>query len=276
MELSFVIWNTKRKALYQEVCNLVFEQQADFLILIETDTESNQLVQQLSAKTGRQFYYQKNISKFKNGHLYSADPYNSIKTIYEHQRYCIKEIKTSTTLFNLCIVHLPSKNNWGNSADHDTMCIQLMDDIRFVEKTNKHRRSIIVGDFNMNPFEDGIINARGLHAVMNRDIAQTNSREIYGTSYDFFYNPMWSLMGDLGKAGLNGTHYHNTSTYISHFWNMYDQILVRPEMLDNFDDNDLSIVEKINGVSLTKIVKSTVRVDDNISDHLPIAFKLNF
>jgi len=275
MELSFILWNTQRKALYKEVTDLVFEQNAEFVILIENIADPWQLVNQLSASTGKQFYYHKNI-QFKKGHFYSINSDSSTSTLYEHPRYCIKEIKTSNALFNLCIVHLPSKNNWGNQDDHNAMCTQLIEDINFVEAQNKHRRTIIVGDFNMNPFENGMINAFGLHSVMNRDIAKTNNREIYNKKFEFLYNPMWSFLGDFGRGNVNGTHYHNTSTYASHFWNMYDQILIRPDLLDNFDDNKLFIIEKINGVSLTKIIRATTRIDDSISDHLPLNFKLDF
>jgi hypothetical protein len=156
------------------------------------------------------------------------------------------------------------------------MCALLIQHIRHVEEQNGHKRTIIVGDFNMNPFENGIMNANGLHSIMDRDIAKTGSREVLGAEYEFFYNPMWFFFGDLGRGGVNGTHYYNTSTYLNHFWNMYDQVLVRPDLINNFDDNNLFIIENINGVSLTKVVRSTLRIDDEISDHLPLKFKLNF
>lgn len=276
MEKSFIIWNTKRKALYDEVSDLAFEQNADFIILIESTAVPSQMIDYLEIKTNQKFYYHKNTLQFENGHLYSKFKTNDVRTLTEHKRYSIKEIKTENEIFNLGIVHLPSKNNWGNSADHDAMCTVLKRDIDYFENDNGHKKSIIVGDFNMNPFENGLINATGLHSVMDREIAETKSRNIYDDEYEFLYNPMWSYLGTKGKGTVNGTNYHNTSKFMNYYWNLYDQVLIRPDLLKYFNEDQLEIITEINGTSLTKRVKETTRIDDSISDHLPVRFKLKF
>jgi hypothetical protein len=35
---------------------------------------------------------------------------------------------------------------------------------------------VVIGDFNMNPFDRGMVNANGFHAVMSRQIAALRSR----------------------------------------------------------------------------------------------------
>lgn len=276
METSFVIWNTKRKSLYDQVSDLAHEQTADLIILIESTAVPSQMINYLEIKTNQKFYYHKNTMQFENGHLYFKYENSEVRTLTEHKRYSIKEIKTCSEIFNLVIVHLPSKNNWGNSADHDAMCTVLIRDIDYFEKDNGHKKSIIVGDFNMNPFENGLINATGLHSVMDREIAETKSRNIYDKEYEFLYNPMWSYLGTKGKGIVNGTNYHNTGKYLNYYWNLYDQILIRPDLLKYFDEDKLEIITEINGTSLTKRVKETTRIEDSISDHLPVRFKLNF
>jgi len=47
-------------------------------------------------------------------------------------------------------------------------CIRLADEIRREELGIGHERTVLMGDFNMNPFEIGMISATGLHAVMDR------------------------------------------------------------------------------------------------------------
>ena len=65
-----------------------------------------------------------------------------------------------------------------------------------VEDKIGHSRTVLVGDLNMNPFEAGVTAAGGLHATMSRQIAQRGTRIVRGKSHTFFYNPMWSLLGD--------------------------------------------------------------------------------
>ncbi len=275
MELTFIVWNTNRKALYEEVSDLAFEHQADFIILIENLGVSSQMIDYLEMKTNNTYLYHKNTLRFENGHLYTKSNFNNIRTLNEHQRYSIKEITLSGETFNLVIVHLPSKNNWGNSADHDAICSVLKQDIDYFENDNGHQKTIVLGDFNMNPFENGMINAMGLHSVMDRNIAETKYRKIYDEDYEFLYNPMWSFLGSKGKSNINGTNYHNTSKYMNYYWNMYDQVLLRPDLLNYFNEDDLEIISKINGIDLTKTVNNTKRINTDVSDHLPIKFKLN-
>src|SRR5206468_2885631 len=90
--------------------------------------------------------------------------------------------------FLLGAVHFPSKYAW--SEDSQALeCTRLAEDIRKVEEEVGHQRTIVVGDFNMNPFETGVVSATGLHAVMTRDIARRRARIVQGLEYPFFYNP---------------------------------------------------------------------------------------
>lgn len=60
-------------------------------------------------------------------------------------------------------------------------------------EAGSHRRSMVVGDFNANPFESAILSADGLHAIGIRQVNSLTSRQVrWGeTGEDFFYNPMW-------------------------------------------------------------------------------------
>ena len=275
-EYTFLVWNTARKSMYKEISELAKMTKADFIILIESDAIPSQMISNLTISTGNKYYYSNNKMKFSNGHLYSLFDDSKIRNLTAHPRYIIKEVRLPETNFNLCILHLPSKNNWGNSLDHDSLCTEINEDINHYENINGHKKSIITGDFNMNPFDNGIINAKGLHSVMDRKIAEREKRSIYEKDYHFFYNPMWSFYGVQGKSRLNGTNYFNSSKFVNYYWNMYDQVLVRPKLLENFEDNDVQIIEHTLTKDLTYLYRNEIRIDTDISDHLPITFKLNF
>ena len=95
----------------------------------------------------------------------------------------------------------------------------------------------------MNPFEAGMVGARGgLNAVPSRSIAARKTRTVQAREVPFFYNPMWNYLGDRAETG--GTFYFENAEPVCYFWNMYDQVLLRPELLKGFEPEQVRILEK--------------------------------
>ena len=117
-----------------------------------------------------------------------------------------------------------------------------------------------------------MIKARGLHSVMDKSVINNNGKAtVRGNEYEFLYNPMWGFLGDTGKGKVAGTMYYNSSKSINFYWHIYDQVLIRPELIDFFDDSLLDIITRINQKQL---VTSNFVIDKQYSDHLPIKFNL--
>ncbi|NLK94534.1 MAG: hypothetical protein GX275_04990 [Clostridiales bacterium] len=68
-----------------------------------------------------------------------------------------------------------------------------------------------------------------------------------------------------------GTYYYSTSTK-SYYWYTYDQVIIRPDLIEKFNIDELQIINEIKGKSI--ITKSNIPNKKDISDHLPIKFKL--
>lgn len=79
-------------------------------------------------------------------------------------------------------------------------------------------------------------------AVMSRQVAQLRTRKLQEREYPFFYNPMWSLLGD-ATPGPPGTYYYSPSGHASYYWHTFDQVLLRPDLLDVFENRDLHILD---------------------------------
>lgn len=125
----------------------------------------------------------------------------------------------------------------------------------------------------MNPFEHGMVAAAGLHSVMSREIANRTVRTVQGRDYPFFYNPMWGHLGDR-TSKTAGSYYYDSAQHVNYFWNVFDQVLIRPEVAAQFDPTALSIVTAIGNRSL---VRADGKPDRNsFSDHLPVIFELEF
>ncbi len=70
-------------------------------------------------------------------------------------------------------------------------------EIELAEEESGHKNTVIFGDFNMNPFDKGMISAAALNSLPSLRIAKNESRIIQGPKHSFFYNPSWNLLGDL-------------------------------------------------------------------------------
>jgi hypothetical protein len=125
----------------------------------------------------------------------------------------------------------------------------------------------------MNPFESGLVDASGFHAVMDRTTALQESRKVKGQQYPFFYNPMWNYLGDISDF-TPGTHFYRKSNKVVYFWNMFDQVLLRPALLPYFAEDSVRIITEHGTTSL---LDSNNRPNkQQYSDHLPILLTLNF
>jgi len=144
------------------------------------------------------------------------------------------------------------------------------DFIQQAEKQVEHQRTIVIGDFNMNPYEKGMVNANGFNAVMSRSIAMNRERTLQGRQYGSFFNPMWGLMGD-SSPGSPGTHYYLPSGHSSYYWHTFDQVLVRPDLLDFVTPRSITILDTDGERSL---LSRNGQPDKSwASDHLPLLFR---
>ena len=148
---------------------------------------------------------------------------------------------------------------------------------KFIDDTeSRHGESnlsIVCGDFNLNPFETPMIKTKGMHAVMEKDIAKKGERIVDGDAYKFFYNPMWGFYGDNGKGNVSGTYFLQRSLNVELFWHLLDQVLIRKGLIDYFEDSQLDIITTIDGNSLLNRNGSINNKD--YSDHLPLKFRIN-
>ena len=171
----------------------------------------------------------------------------------------------------MAVVHLPSKLRWSDDSQSQ-YCPEVAAKIRLIEKERGHMRTLVVGDLNMNPFEPGLVSSAGFNATMSRKIASRGRRILHGRDCFFFYNPMWALFGDARKVS-SGTYYYNNSQPVTYYWNIFDQILLRPSLLEYFQDESLAILE---GAGRSSFLTNRGQPDKgSFSDHLPLLFSLD-
>jgi hypothetical protein len=190
----------------------------------------------------------------------------------------IRRIPSAPEDILLVAVHLLSKDRTSD-PEQAALTPGYAYQIRRIEDKLGHRRTVLVGDLNMNPFDHGVVQATGLHAIPSHRVAtergpqnHKGEQQVDGRYYPFFYNPMWNCFGD-ERGGPAGTFFRDKGNTISYFWHMYDQVLVRPSLVPRFVHKDLKILSTCGAVRLVN--DRGEPGSDNVSDHLPILFRLD-
>lgn len=167
-------------------------------------------------------------------------------------------------------VHLLSKAGGNTEADQLSVAMEVGKELIDVEDEREHRNTVVIGDFNMQPYDEGMTIVTGFHGLMTKALAQLPDRIHRQQPRPRFYNPMWGLFGDRTPGPAGSFYWHSSVLHNTH-WQIFDQVLVRSALIDHL--NDLRILDDDGNHAL---VGSGGGPDGNhLSDHLPILARLD-
>jgi hypothetical protein len=266
MPLNCLFWNTGREQLDAAVVALAKATRAHIIALAEYPADLMDLARQLNA-VGLSFFPLPIIGCERIRILTTFTP-GHFQARREADRYTIQELTIPGEIqLILAIAHLPSKQH-ADDIDQLHTATFFKHDIELAEIEAKHMNTLVFGDFNMNPFDAGMMSAASLNSISCLNTARREVRSIAGRKHAFFYNPMWNLLGDF--AGPPGTYFHASPGYVSQYWNLLDQVVLRPTLADRFDKTALAVLTQAGPI---RLVNDTGR--PTLSDHLPLFFSLN-
>ena len=270
MLTAFLFWNLNRKPLQDFIRRLIRVHNVEVIVLAESPIPHVQILQTLNAQEGTWFHVSDSECKALN--LYTRFPPHFLKACSENSRMTIRHMSLpARTDIILVAAHFISKLHWSD-ASQSFECQEIVREIEKAEKVLNNKRTLFIGDLNMNPFESGLVSANGFNAVMARGVASRQTRTVQGRTYQFFYNPMWGHLGDRGK-GPPGTYYQARPEHVTYFWNIFDQVLLRPELLSSFQNGDTQI---LTTDGITSFLNDKGFPNTSIvSDHLPVLVKLD-
>ena len=277
--------NKRTKLLQRALTEVVDENNIDIVILQEAfgtfvNTALNALVTQydeilhLGSSTGS------GVRMFVKQNAFS---YSSIKKFHRN-KLLLASFKRNGGIedFNIAAVHLHSKV--GNTERQQLWKNQpIFNEVKKFEKGSSNNRTIIVGDFNHNPYDSNLCDPFLINCKDSRQLISTLSKNPISKSrnQDYWYNPMWNLLGDHdfrnGKERVTGTYFRYTEDETP-IWNLLDGVIIRPSIMDRVDYNESAIITETTTVKFLK--KFTIRKDESLiyedlSDHLPVKFAID-
>ena len=266
MQLKCLFWNSGRNSPNTEIAALALDTGANFIVLAEYPGTNTDLIREFS-NVGLNFFAVP-ILGCQRLIIFTTFSISKIKHKREADRYTIKELTLPGKLPLLIgLVHLPSKLH-SEDIDQLHSAIFFRQEIELAETEAKHNNTLIFGDFNMNPFDDGMMSAAAMNSLPCLVTAKKESRIKEGRSHSFFYNPSWNILGDF--LGPPGTYFHSSPGYLSHYWNTLDQVILRPSIAARFIKQSLAVKTMAGQDSLINAAGRPT-----VSDHLPLYFELD-
>lgn len=262
-------WNINRKSLSEQILELAKSCDLDVLILVEAVDPITDTLQTLKAQVSENFYIPDDIASGSDGRFqcFCKNRALSISEVHEGFRMSIRELKLGSTSALLGLMHGVDMRNY-DMPSRQSAVEELANELRVVKKTQMNNKIVVIGDFNMNPYDTGMNLARGLNAMMAKSCIRKGQRTFLNKNYDFYYNPMWNLLGD-ETPGPPGTCY-DTSNQGPYGWSMLDQVIVNHSMISAFEK--VQIITKVGNHDLTD---NLGRPDSKTaSDHFPIMVEL--
>jgi exonuclease III len=275
--LSFLFWNLNKnnwdersECMRTRIRRLVRHHDLDVLVFAESAFEPSVVTDFLNELNvgiyahsengcpGIQCYHRLSRSRVED-QFSSPDKRLAIRRLFVRPREIL-----------LVSLHAPSQLHRTLSEIKDAIT-DYRSYIEQVEDLLSTRRTIVMGDMNVNPFDEGMVSSQALHAVMLKDRARRERRRVSGVDRRFFYNPMWGFFGDR-TPGPPGTFHYAKSTPVMYYWNMFDQVLLRPSVMD--DVHDLRILDHDGEGSLLN--SQELPDAKTASDHLPIYLQMSF
>lgn len=265
--MNILFWNINNKdSVVDLIISAVEDEDVDLFIIAEANEN---IVQDLTYKleiknfkpidvTSERFVV---FSKIEGKYL------NVLKT---KKYYGVLEfIETDREKTLIFFVHLPSQLH-QSEKNISFECVNLSNFINYWEKKSETERNLVIGDFNLNPYDDGLIAANGLNAIGDKNKIADKKRKVNENNYKYFYNPMWNFFGD--NSTPYGTYYHKASKMLTPFWHLFDQVLLRYEFVQYYKNYEVDIITKVENESL---INTKNRIDAKVySDHLPIIIRL--
>jgi hypothetical protein len=266
LDLNCLFWNTGGHCPDQAITELAATTQANLVALVEYPGDGHSLMSAFTA--GNNPFFMVPVIGCDRVKLFTSFSLNRVTHRGEADRYTIKEVGLPGALPLLaCVVHLRSKLH-ASAVDQLHAATYFRFDLEKAEDDAGHRNTVVFGDFNMNPFDPGMVSAIAINSIPCLVTARRGSRTIDKRDHAFFYNPTWNLLGDF--SGPPGTYFHSSPGSESHYWNTLDQVLVRPGVADRFRRDAFAILTTTGTRSRVNHAGRP-----HLSDHLPIAFTID-
>ena len=265
--MKFIFWNINKKPLVDELAELIYESQCDLCVLAESNEEIvEQVILCLNEK------YEIECSLFANPGCdriaFIVIGQLEISLLESHYYFSLVKIKGNQKSLIAGFLHFPSQLHTNNLELTGRMCEKVNHKIVRAESHYNIKDSLLMGDFNVNPFDLPMISFRSLGATNGQQCSLRGTISSYGDAKELFYNPMWTLYAKY-KERPGSYRYPATANHVL-TWHFFDQVIIRPSLIENFNFDALSLVMETKNFNYLNKNKFP-----ELSDNLPLVCEID-
>lgn len=185
----------------------------------------------------------------------------------EQTRYVVYSLSLYGKQYVLAGIHLQDKHSHPHDDARRVTAQELLKDVRQERANLSGAEAIIIGDFNVEPYDEIMRTPDLFNAVYFKEVI---SRKKYRTwqrhRYEYLYSPM---LCNYSEDGPQYGSFYCTNLDLETYWHCLDQVLVTPGLADAI--KSVSHLRKISDTALI----SKVAPDKQLSDHLPLSVRLS-
>lgn len=172
-KMRYLFWNThKNKKINPILCNLISENHISIVVLAEYDADAEEEIKMLNTcGYSMQQYTTTGCERIHILAKRGLDIEPQLQTSNSSMQFVNRDII-------LCCVHLNSQIYSSGSHAEEIRIRQIVSDILKAEKELSTTNTVIVGDLNINPYDQSCISAQYLHGIPIYEETKRNSRVV--------------------------------------------------------------------------------------------------
>jgi hypothetical protein len=194
---------------------------------------------------------------------------NEIRAELSVQSTYYSGIKLSKPNIFVVAIHLPSQMFRHMDSLNEFMR-DFREDLDTELGSSLEKNILVMGDFNVNPYEKPMINFDGFvatNSIKARKVINHNKRK-----KEPYYNPTWKLYG---RTGFPGTKYFkrpSASSYDIIEFHFLDQVILSQALMHMIEDDVIEVVENTKQFTFLDHKKNQIQ----FSDHFPLSYNIKF
>lgn len=258
--MKLIFWNTKKHTDFSTMLEILSQERPDILFLAET---AESLIVSNSTLLNT------------NGYEYFENPgcdrilivkQTDLKLSLGKQSTYYSAIVNHTENVKVISVHLPSQMYQSmDSLKSHFRDFRSEIDIEFGSALTEN--IIVIGDFNVNPFEKPMIDFDGFAASnsikLKKEAVNLKVRKA------LYYNPTWTLYQNNNFPGTKYFKRPSTSSFDVLEHHFLDQVVLSYHMSQRITFEKIGLIHKTSNYIIFDVAKNSIQ----LSDHLPLIYE---